>query len=57
MAVSGGCRQPRWWQENQGRKCHIVVDSLGNLLHVQVHAANRHDTKAAPSLLARVLEK
>jgi hypothetical protein len=44
-------------KKTKGRKCHIVVDSLGNLLHVQVHAANRHDTKAAPSLLARVLEK
>ena len=44
-------------KKTKGRKCHIVVDSLGNLLHVQVYAANRHDTKAAPSLLARVLEK
>lgn len=41
----------------KGRKRHIVVDTLGNLLHVQVHAANVHDTKGAPSLLARTLEK
>ncbi|MGK0656968.1 transposase [Methylococcus sp. S2T] len=26
------------------RKRHVVVDVLGNLLHVQVHAANLHDT-------------
>lgn len=31
----------------KGRKRHIVVDVLGNLLHVKVHAANIHDTKAA----------
>ena len=30
----------------KGRKRHIVVDSLGNLLSVVVHAANLHDTKA-----------
>lgn len=31
----------------KGRKRHIVVDILGNLLHVKVHATNIHDTKAA----------
>lgn len=41
----------------KGRKRHIVVDTLGNLLHVKVHAANIHDTKAAPSILERVAEK
>lgn len=30
---------------------------MGNLLHVAVHAANRHDTKAAGSVLARAAEK
>lgn len=40
-----------------GRKCHIVVDTLGNLLHVMVHAANVHDTKAVPELLARTTAK
>ncbi|MGQ5525718.1 transposase, partial [Chitinimonas sp. PSY-7] len=38
----------------KGRKRHIVVDTLGNLLHVEVHAANRHDTKAGPGILAHV---
>ena len=30
----------------KGRKHHIVVDTLGNLLSVTVHAANIHDTKS-----------
>lgn len=41
----------------KGRKRHIVVDILGNLLHVAVHAANVHDTKAAPGVLERAAEK
>lgn len=44
-------------KKTKGRKRHIVVDIMGNLLHVQVHAANVHDTKGAPSLLARAVEK
>jgi len=30
----------------KGRKRHIVVDIMGNLLSVVVHAANTHDTKS-----------
>ncbi len=30
----------------KGRKRHIVVDTMGNLLAVYVHAANIHDTKS-----------
>ena len=30
----------------KGRKRHIVVDAMGNLLSVKVHAANVHDTKS-----------
>lgn len=41
----------------KGRKRHIVVDILGNLLHVSVHAANHHDSVAAGSVLARAAEK
>jgi putative transposase len=41
----------------KGRKRHIVTDVEGHLLHVCVHAANRHDTKAAPDLLDRAKEK
>lgn len=41
----------------KGRKRHIVVDILGNLLHVSVHAANQHDTIAAGPILARAAQK
>jgi putative transposase len=37
----------------KGRKRHIVVDTLGNLLHVQVHAANQADTLAGCAVLER----
>ena len=30
----------------KGRKRHIVVDAMGNLLSVKVHAANVHDTRS-----------
>lgn len=30
----------------KGRKRHIVVDTIGNLLSIKVHAANIHDTKS-----------
>ena len=30
----------------KGRKRHIVVDTMGNLLAIFVHAANIHDTKS-----------
>ena len=35
----------------KGRKRHIVVDTLGNLIQVIVHAANIHDTKAGGEVL------
>ena len=41
----------------KGRKRHIVVDIMGNLLGVIVHAANIHDTMAGyyPTLFAMTL--
>lgn len=30
----------------KGRKRHVAVDMMGNLLEIVVHAANLHDTKA-----------
>lgn len=41
----------------KGRKRHIVVDIMGNLLSVVVHAANMHDTKSGyfPMLSALTL--
>ena len=41
----------------KGRKRHIVVDVEGHLLHVKVHAANTHDTKAATDILDATKEK
>ena len=41
----------------KGRKRHIVTDIEGHLLHIKVHAANIHDTKAAPQVLDEVKEK
>jgi transposase len=34
-----------------GRKRHIVVDTLGLVLVVVVHAANQHDSPAARAVL------
>ncbi len=45
---SGGCdRGFDGGKNRKGRKRHIIVDSMGLLLVVVVHAANHHDSKAA----------
>ena len=41
----------------KGRKRHIVVDTLGNLIQVVVHAANIHDTKSAAGVLESAATK
>ena len=41
----------------KGHKRHIIVDILGHLLHVQVHAANTSDTIAAAYVFERTTEK
>jgi putative transposase len=41
----------------QGRKRHIGVDVLGCLLHVHCHAANLSDTKKAPLVMDRLVDK
>ena len=41
----------------KGRKRHSVADTQGHLLHVKVHAANIHDTKAGPDVCDRAKEK
>lgn len=33
-------------EKTKRRKCHIVVDTMGHLLAIVVHAANTHDTKS-----------
>ncbi|WP_345245568.1 IS5 family transposase [Nibrella saemangeumensis] len=40
-----------------GRKRHIVVDTLGLILIVVVHAANRHDSKGARKVLERLAKQ
>ena len=41
----------------KGRKRHIVVDTMGNLIQVIVHAANVHDTKGGCDVLKAAAEK
>ena len=41
----------------KGRKRHIVVDTMGCLLSVVVHAANIHDTKGGMLAAARAFDK
>jgi putative transposase len=41
----------------KGRKRHIAVDILGDLLHVKVHAANIHDTKAGCNIFKETSDK
>lgn len=41
----------------KGRKRHIVTDTLGHMLHVQVHAANTHDTVGGCPVFEKTLEK
>ena len=41
----------------KGRKRHIVVDTMGNLLAVSVHAANIHDTKSGINPAKKAYEK
>ena len=40
----------------KGRKRHILVDTIGNLLGVVVHAANIHDTKAGILVVNKVMK-
>jgi putative transposase len=44
-------------KKTKGRKRHIVVDTLGNLIQVLVHAANEHDTKAGCDVLKAAADK
>ena len=44
-------------KKTKGRKRHIVVDTLGNLVAVLVHAANEHDSKAGCNVLKAAAAK
>ena len=47
----------RWGKKTKGRKRHIVVDVLGCLLSVNVHAANVHDTKSGIVVAKQAFDK
>lgn len=53
---AGGERGYDAGKKIKGRKRHIVVDTLGNLLKVVVHAANIQDYQGAKVVLAQVVE-
>ena len=44
-------------EKTKGRKRHIVVDTLGCILAVVVHAANIHDTKAGIGPAQKAVKK
>lgn len=44
-------------KKTKGRKRHIAVDTMGNLLFIKVHAANSHDTVSGGSVFTGVLVK
>jgi putative transposase len=41
-------------KKTKGRKRHIIVDTMGLLMAVVVHAANIHDSKAAPFVFSEL---
>ena len=41
----------------KGRKRHIVTDTQGHLLHVEVHAANTHDTVAGGKVFENAIQQ
>lgn len=53
---AGGTRGYDAGKKVTGRKRHIVVDTLGNLLDVVVHAANIQDYHGAKDVLRKVTE-
>lgn len=53
-SLRGGQRGFDGNKKIKGRKRHILVDTLGNLLDVVVGAANHHDSKAAEMLLTKI---
>ena len=53
----GICRGIDGGKKTKGRKRHIIVDTLGLLMAVVVHAANEHDSKSAPKVIALLKER
>lgn len=46
-----------WWKKTKGLKRYVIVDTLGNILGLEVHAANIHDTKKGYKLFEDTLER
>ena len=53
---AGGCRGYDAGKKVKGRKRHIVVDTVGNLLEVVVHAANIQDRDGAKLVFAKLAD-
>jgi putative transposase len=52
---SGGlCRGTDGGKKTKGRKRHFIVDTMGLLLAVDIHAANEHDGKSAINVIAEL---
>ena len=52
---SGGvCRGIDGGKKTKGRKRHIIVDTMGLLLAVVIHAANEHDSKSAMKVISEL---
>jgi len=49
---SGGlCRGIDGSEKTKGRKRHVILDTMGLLIAVVVHAANEHDSNSAPGVI------
>lgn len=55
--IGGLCRGVDGGKKVKGRKRHIIVDTMGLLLAVVVHAANEHDIKSASIVIVELRGK
>ena len=55
--IGGDCRGIGGGKKIKGRKRHIIVDTMGLLLAVIVHAANEHDSKGSKSNTSEAMIK
>lgn len=49
--VGGECRGIDGGKKIKGRKRHIITDTQGLLLGIEIHAANQHDSRSAFAIL------
>lgn len=55
--IGGDCRGIDGGKKIKGHKRHIIVDTMGLLLAVIVHAANEHDSKGSKSNTSEAMIK